>query len=190
MVSEPPNENYSISKSHLSSSPSSISSLIFQKKSLKNVKNEFFWHTNPLFLHPSDGASSIIVEKLQRAADYRSWRRSMEITLVSKRNLGFVDCTTTKDTNNEVKSELWEIRNNMVVAWIHHNVSPAIKKSILYVNPAKDIWKQLEVRFALTNGSRKYKLNKDLYETKQNISSMNEYYTALTMIWENWNAWT
>lgn len=139
---------------------------------------------NPLFLHPSDSASSIVVDKLQGAADYRSWRRSMEINLSSKRKLGFVNGDTVKETTDEVKSELWEICNNMVVAWIHHNVSPSVKKSILYVNSAKDIWKQLETRFSLTNGSRKYKLNKDLYETRQNSASINEYYTSLSMIWE------
>ncbi|XP_057247552.1 uncharacterized protein LOC104884395 [Beta vulgaris subsp. vulgaris] len=103
---------------------------------------------------------------------------------VLKEKLGFVTGDTVKELQDEVKSELWEICNNMVVAWIHNNVSPAIKKSILYVNSAKDIWKQLETRFALTNGSRKYKLNKDLYETKQNNLTVNEYYTALSVIWE------
>lgn len=109
------------------------------------------------FLDPSDSAASISVDKLQGAAFYRSRRSSMEINLSSKRKLGFITGTTVKDTTDKVKSELWGICNNMVVGWIHHNVSPAIKKSILYVNNANNIWKQLETRFALANGSRKYK---------------------------------
>lgn len=139
---------------------------------------------NPLFLHPSDSATSISLDKLQGAADYRSWRRSMEINLSAKRKMGFVTGATLKDTEDEVKSELWDICNNMVIAWIHHNVSPAIKKSILYIKSAKDVWNQLEIRFSLTHGSRKYRLNKDLYETKQNVGSINDYYTALSVIWE------
>lgn len=50
----------------------------------------------------------------------------------------------------------------MVVVWILNNVSPPVKKLILYVNSTKVIWKQLEFRFELTNGSRKYKVKKDL----------------------------
>lgn len=49
---------------------------------------------------------------------------------------------------------------------------------------AKDIWSNLESRFSLTNGSRKYKLSKELFDTKQQNLSINEYYTAMKSIWE------
>lgn len=58
------------------------------------------------------------------------------------------------------------------------------KKSILYISSAKEVWKPLETRFALTNGSWKYKLNKELYELKQCSVSINKYYTTMSMIWE------
>lgn len=72
----------------------------------------------------------------------------------------------------------------MVIVWITSNVSPTMKKSIMYMSSAKDIWSNLETRFSLTNGSRKYKLSRDLYELKQNADSVTEYYTSMKAVWE------
>ncbi|KAL2901532.1 [F-actin]-monooxygenase MICAL1 [Bienertia sinuspersici] len=52
---------------------------------------------NPLYLHPSEGKSSIIVEKLTGSANYKTWRREMELALGSKRKLGFVTRAIKRD---------------------------------------------------------------------------------------------
>lgn len=139
---------------------------------------------NPLFLHPSENANSMQVDKLQGSADYRSWCRSMEINLASKRKLGFVKGTVERPADDEMKADMWDTCNNMVIAWITTNVSPIIRKSVMYMTSAVDIWKSLEKRFALTNGSRKYKLNKDVFEAKQCSKPINEYYTVMRSFWE------
>lgn len=143
---------------------------------------------NPLFLHPSDNASSIQVDKLQGSSDYRAWKRSMEINLSSKRKLGFVNGIVPVPSDDEGKKEMWETCNNMVIAWITGNVSSTIRQSIMYMASFKDMWSNLEKRFALTNGSRKYKLCKDLYALKQSTMSVTEYYTSMKTIWEELDA--
>jgi len=65
-----------------------------------------------------------------------------------------------------------------------NSVCESISRSILYVESAREIWIQLEKRFSLSNGSRKYRLNKDVYSIKQNGSSVSEYYTQIKGIWE------
>ncbi|XP_074355693.1 uncharacterized protein LOC141695336 [Apium graveolens] len=72
----------------------------------------------------------------------------------------------------------------MVISWLHNSVYDTIKRSILFINYAFEIWKQLEKRFMLTNGSRKYKLTRGLFVVKQNGMSVTEYFTALSSIWE------
>lgn len=102
---------------------------------------------NPLFLHPSDNPLSISVTKLQGAGDYRSWKRSMEIQLSSKRKLGFVNGTEVRSTTDQTEAVQWDTCNSMVTSWIHNNVSDTIKQSILFITSASEVWKQLEKRF-------------------------------------------
>lgn len=42
----------------------------------------------------------------------------------------------------------------------------------------------LASRFQVTNGSRKYKINKDLLSLKQNGLSLVEFYTSISALWE------
>lgn len=139
---------------------------------------------NPLFLHPSDGPTFIIVSKLQGAGDYRSWRRSFEIQLSAKRKIDFVDRSVSRSTTDAMEATQWDTCNNMVISWIHNNISDNIRSSVLFINTASDIWKQFEKRFSLANGSRKYKLNKDLFSLRQNGMRVSEYYTCLSGLWE------
>ncbi|GJW80389.1 retrovirus-related pol polyprotein from transposon TNT 1-94 [Tanacetum coccineum] len=127
---------------------------------------------NPLYLHPSKGPGSLVVhEKLVGAQSFRSWKRSIEIGLSTKRKLGFVRGTVIR-MNDQVQAELWDTCNNVVISWIMNFVSDSIAKSIMFVGTASEIWNQLEKRFALSNGSRKYKLNREIYSFEQKGSSI------------------
>lgn len=107
----------------------------------------------------------------------------MEVALSSKRKLGFVLGTVVKSTTDANKGEQWETCNSMVISWLFSSLSDQVKKSVLYLTSAKDIWAHLEQRFSLSNGSRKYKINRDLYALKQQ-GSINDYYTSMRSLWE------
>ena len=95
---------------------------------------------DPLFIHSSDGPNTITVaEKLTGAANYRAWKRSMEISLSTKRKLTFVQGTIAKASDDAHKADLWEACNNMVISWLMNNVSDTIARSILYVKSATEI---------------------------------------------------
>ncbi|GKA92745.1 RmlC-like cupins superfamily protein [Tanacetum coccineum] len=54
----------------------------------------------------------------------------------------------------------------------------------MYVGTASEIWQQLEKHFSLSDGSRKYKLNKDTYEITQSGCSVGDYYIKMKCVWE------
>ena len=112
----------------------------------------------------------------------------MEIALSTKRKPPFVHGTLSKPIDGPIKGDQWEACNNLVIAWIMNSIFDSIADSILHIESASEIWKYLERRFTVSNGSKKYKLNKDAYNLKQNGAPINEYYTRMKGVWEELSA--
>ncbi|GJW16847.1 cysteine-rich receptor-like protein kinase 8 [Tanacetum coccineum] len=109
--------------------PSSSSS---PSDSLNDINSSVF--QNPLSLHPSDGPGSLCVQdKLLGAQNYRSWKRSIEIALSTKRKLGFIRGIVLRSLDDAALQEQWDTCNNMVISWLMISVSESIAKSIMFV---------------------------------------------------------
>ncbi|KAL2942430.1 Pyridoxal 5'-phosphate synthase subunit PdxT [Bienertia sinuspersici] len=103
---------------------------------------------------------------------------------LQQKKLGFVTSIVERDKSDPIKMDAWDTYNNMVIGWIMHNVSDFIKKSIMFMGSARNIWKNLEQRFEVSHGARRYHICKQLYEKKQSGRPVNEYYTEMMMLWE------
>lgn len=112
----------------------------------------------------------------------------MEINLAAKRKLGFVTGVVKRDVEDAQKQDQWDTCDNIVISWLHGSTTEAVKTSVLYLNTSRDIWVQLESRFKVTHGTRKYKLSKEMYDTKQNGAPINDYYTNMRALWEELDA--
>ncbi|XP_074298354.1 uncharacterized protein LOC141629214 [Silene latifolia] len=136
--------------------------------------------TDPLYCNPNDVVSTLkITPILTEVEKYIPWKRGMQLALSSKRKLGFVTGAVEKSKRDNVIIEAWLAANSLVISWILQNVSEPIKMAILYTQSAKEIWKLLKGKYLVSNGARKYKLNKDSYECNPNRKPVTDYYIQL-----------
>ncbi|KAL2921867.1 Translation initiation factor IF-3 [Bienertia sinuspersici] len=76
----------------------------------------------------------------------------------------------------------------MIIALLTGSMSHNVKESVIYVKETKEIWDQLKRRFSMTNGTRKYKLNKAVYDLRQKDKSVLEYYNKMKALWDEIDA--
>ena len=103
---------------------------------------------SPYYVHPSKNSSTALVSPLLDPTNYNSWCRSMSTTLSAKNKLEFIDGSLPQPTPNHVLHTAWKRSNNMVVSWLIHSVSPSIRQSILWLDNAVDIWRDLKSRYS------------------------------------------
>ncbi|XP_070011186.1 uncharacterized protein [Nicotiana sylvestris] len=113
-------------------------------------KEEKIDHTHPLFVHPSDTPGSILIPvKLTGSENYGLWRRTMQIALQAKRELGFVTGTCTKDQFKAKLHEDWEICNAIRdCLCIEHReiatISQGTDSVAAYFTKLKELWAEYD----------------------------------------------
>lgn len=73
----------------------------------------------------------------------------------------------------------------MVKLWLLNSVSQQIYRSILRLNDAADIWKDLQCRFHMTTLPRNFNLTQEIQDLRQGLMSLSDYYTKLKALWDN-----
>ncbi|XP_074378112.1 uncharacterized protein LOC141719636 [Apium graveolens] len=115
-------------------------------------------------------------------SNYNQWNRSMEIALSSKLKLGFMDGSYQKPAANSGLMVYWLRCNNMVTSWLLNSVSPEIRNSIVYLHSAREIWLDLAVRYAQSNGPKFFNLRKEIAHLSQGSLSMSAYFTKFRTV--------
>nr|KYP37477.1 hypothetical protein KK1_041322 [Cajanus cajan] len=82
----------------------------------------------------------------------------MRTTLRAKTKLGFIDGSINKSTTKSPEYKDWEKVNSMVTTWIINSTDPTLHRSISYATTIRDVWLDLEERFAQTNAPRVHQL--------------------------------
>ena len=72
----------------------------------------------------------------------------------------------------------------MVVSWIVHSVAASIRQSVLWMDKAEDIWRDLKSRYSQGDLLRISDLQQEASTLKQGALSVTKYFTKLRVIWD------
>lgn len=133
--------------------------------------------TSPLYMHPSDNPSAMLVSVPFNGVGYRSWRRSALRYLSVKNKLGFINGECKRPDLNSANYKQWERCDNIVTSWILNSLNKDITDSVEYVNDVAELWKELKDRYDQTNGTKLYQIQKEITDLSQGTLNITGYYT-------------
>ncbi len=134
------------------------------------------------YLHPNENPSLVLVSPVLSGSNYYSWCRSMKMTLQSKNKLQWVDGTFPAPAITDPTYSAWQICNIMVVSWLIHSVSQSIAQSIIWIDNAIDIWKDLKDHFAQSDSFIIVVLRQEIFAFNQEQLNVTDYLTQLKIL--------
>lgn len=117
---------------------------------------------HPYFLSSSDHPGLSLVTEVLTDQNFHHWSRSIKIALSAKLKLGFIDGTLPPPLTTSSQYALWKRSNDLVISWLLNSVSSEIRKSIVYMHTAHQIWVDLSTRYSQNNVPRLFHLRKEL----------------------------
>lgn len=103
---------------------------------------------------------------------------------MNKNKLRFIDGSLPNPDSFDPLFEAWERCNNQVHTWIMNSASSNIAQRILYIESAVVAWNKLKDRFSQADSVRIADLQLEVYLFKQDSSSATDFFTNLTILWE------
>ncbi|KAL8102784.1 hypothetical protein AgCh_027345 [Apium graveolens] len=97
---------------------------------------------HPYYLSSSDHPGLALVTEALTEQNFHHWGRYVRIALSAKLKQGFIDGTQLKpaSTSNQMRS------NDLVISWLLNFISTEIRKSVVYMHTAKQIWDDFSAR--------------------------------------------
>ncbi|CAH9081935.1 unnamed protein product [Cuscuta epithymum] len=140
--------------------------------------------SNPLYLHPNENPTLVLVSTLLTEKNYHSWKHQMLAMLESKNKHKFVDGSFPSPSISDPLYESWRRCNRMVMAWLMRSMTSQIAESVVYFDTATAIWKDLSARFSHGNMFRIADLTEEIQQVRQGSLSVTQYFTKLQTLWK------
>nr|GMC68272.1 putative expansin-B2 [Ipomoea batatas] len=118
--------------------------------------------TNPLHIHANESPTlQLVTVQLEGRSNYHSW------ALRSKNKMSFVSGRVAVPSVLDPKYYYWERCNTMVLSWIMMALSPTIARSVLWINTAEGVWKDLKKRFSQQDVIKIAEIRSQIHQTRQ-----------------------
>lgn len=108
----------------------------------------------------------------------------MNMDLKSKNNLHFINGALPIPQGEDRDSIAWDSCNTIIISSLNNFVDSEISQSILWMETASSIWKELKDRFYHDNIFRTSDIQEEIFTLKQGDSCISSYYTKLKMLWQ------
>ncbi|XP_061361257.1 uncharacterized protein LOC133305140 [Gastrolobium bilobum] len=106
------------------------------------------------------------------------------MALISKNKLQFVNGSISIPDPTERRYAAWERCNTMVLTWLHRSIADSISQSILWMDRAFDVWRDLKERFSQSDIFRISDLHDEIFRLHQGANSVSDFYTQLKILWD------
>ncbi|XP_057429603.1 uncharacterized protein LOC130722777 [Lotus japonicus] len=136
----------------------------------------------PLYVHPNENPSIVLVSPPLSESNYHSWSRSMRMSLLTKNKLVLVDGSLPEPAEDHPIHPFWQRCNTMVLGWLIRSMNTEIAQSIMWRERAIDVWKELKERFSQVDLFRISELQEEIYSLKQGDLSVTKYFTAMKIL--------
>ncbi|XP_072075510.1 uncharacterized protein [Arachis hypogaea] len=114
-----------------------------QLNSNRNQQNSALDLASPYFLHPGESLGTALIPIALEHNNYQVWERAMWRALRGKNKIRFIDGSPQRSTEEDPLFDAWERCNTFVVSWINHSLSLNIAKSVIWINSAEELWREL-----------------------------------------------
>ena len=136
-------------------------------------------------MHTSDHPGLLLISIKLDGSHFDDWEAAMKIALDAKNKIGFVDGSILRPLESDLNFRVWSRCNSLVKSWILNSVSTQIYRSILRLNDATNVWRDLHRRFHMTNLPRTYNLTQEIHDLRQGSLSLSDYFTKLKTLWSS-----
>ncbi|XP_026399211.1 uncharacterized protein LOC113295068 [Papaver somniferum] len=142
---------------------------------------------DPYVIHPSDNQATVMFSPLLQVDNYGAWVRGITKALNAKGKLEFVDVSL-PPPEDDITHRCWKRCEDLVGSWILNSVHPDIRASCLYAASSYAIWKDLHVRFCVSNAPILFRLKSAIASIRKESMPVSLYYTKIKTLWDQYDS--